>query len=244
MSSAEYVEFDAGKVEGRGWTEKENAAWTELVRSLSSFSRAVVKHLPSGKPLLQYSEEVFEDAKTTADAELYFDAVCQESQSTSMAAETESKQEQFAQKVTRIILAKSKRVKQHSRRAQARANRNAQRDASAVQNKAEWPTLIAETAENFKEWKGDLFMHIAMLTLSEHFEKQGLLVNRRDDSRTKQQRKQIKKLIHFHAEQIGVDKFELKGFAFISQATGLLVKPGEAHQSCYLDGNRLLQTSW
>lgn len=234
MSSAEYVEFDAGKVDNRGWTEAENAAWTEVVRSLSSFLRAVVKHLTSDKTLLQYSTDVFADAAKTADAELYFDSVCHSSQGVKEATDRTSSQAQFAIKVARIVLAKAKRLKQHSRRAAARANRNATNGAATTQTRAKWPTPIAETAEHFEGWKVDLLMHVAMLTVSQYFEDKGLMVNRKDETRTKHEQKQVKKLIHFHGPEIGVDKFELKGFAFISRATGLLVKPCEAHQSMLL----------
>jgi len=203
MSSTDYVEFDVGKVNNMGWTETENAAWTELVRSLSSFSRAVVKYLPSNKSLLQYSEEVLVDAMRTADAELYFDAVCNKSPKDSTAAETTSTQAQFAEKTARIVSAKTKRLKQHSRRASARA-KPLGNSATGVQGKAKWPALLAETAQNHQEWRVDLFMHISMIVVSKYLEDKGLLVNRTDNIRTKQQQKQIKKLLHFHSDEVGV----------------------------------------
>lgn len=229
MSSAEFVEFDVGMVKGTGFTEAENTAYSELTRSLSSFGRAVVKHLPSDKTLLQYVQDAFQDAEKTVLAELHFDNVCSEFADGSTTAQM-STQQKFATKAARIVQAKSKRLKQHSRRAAARATAG----TNDVRNKAEWPALVAETAQNFTGWKVDLFMHVAMLVVSEHFEGKGIMVNRKDDTRTKQQQKHIKKLIHFHGSEIGVDKFELKGFAFVARATGLLVKPSEANQSMLL----------
>jgi len=234
MSSTDFVEFNVGVVRSRGFTESENSAYTELVRSLSSFGRAVVKHLAPEKTLLQFVQDAFEDAERTSTAELHLQQVCSDFDNASKAAATRSNKEQFARKMGRIIQAKSKRLKQHSRRAQARAIKHAGNGATNVLGTAKWPTLLAETAENFQEWKVDLFMHIAMLVLSRYFEEQGLMVNRTDEIRTKQQQKKIKKLFHFNATEIGVDKFELKGFAFISRATGLLVKPSEAYQSMLL----------
>jgi hypothetical protein len=229
MSSTDFVEFNVGQVKSPGMTTAEESAYSELVRSLSSFGRAVVKHLSSKITLRQYVQEAFADAEKTASAELHLERVANGSSDVSSAAGVANQQE-LATKVARIVQAKSKRLKQHSRRAAKRANRNASGSANAVQNNARWPTLIAETAENFQEWKVDLFMHVAMLVMSEHFEGKGIMVNRKDETRTKQQQKQVKKIIHFHGAEVGVDKFELKGFAFVSRATGLLVKPSQAHQ--------------
>lgn len=231
MSSTDYVEFDVGQVKGTGWTAEENAAWSELVRSLSSFARAVVKHLTADNTLLQYVQKVFDDAIETAQAELHLLQVCQDFEKASLKAAAQTDQEQLASKVARIIMAKTKRIKQHSRRAATRAQKHKVGGANSVRNKARWPPAIAETAENFESWRVDLLMHISMLVVSNYFESQGMLVNRRDDSRTKQEQKQIKKLFHFHATEIGVEKFELKGFALLCRTTGLLVKPYEADQS-------------
>lgn len=231
MSSAEYVEFDVAKVKGKGWTAAENAAWSELVRSLSSFSRTVVKHLSADKTLLQYLEDGFADAQRTVDAELHFDDVCAQAQSASAAVRENSKGEKFARKAARIIAAKSKRIKQHARRRDARACRSG---IKKVQREAEWPPAIMKTAEEFSGWSHDLFMHVSMLVISAYLESKGLLVNRVDNSRTKPQQKKIKSQIHFHGDSIGVQKFELKGFAYLSRATGLLVKPSEADQSSQL----------
>lgn len=230
MSSTDFVEFNVGQVKSPGMTTAEESAYSELVRSLSSFGRAVVKHLSSQITLLQYVQEAFADAEKTASAELHLEQVANGFADVSTAAVI-SNQQEFATKVARIVIAKTKRLKQHSRRAVARAIRNAGNNARTVQGKAEWPTLIAETAKNFGEWQVDLFMHVAMLVVSEHFESRGVMVNRKDEIRTKQQQKQIKKLFHFNSTEIGVDKFELKGFALLCAATGLLVKPSVVDQS-------------
>jgi len=225
MSSTDYVEFDVGKAKSQGLTTAEESAYSELVRSLSSFGRAVVKHLPSQITLLQYVQEAFEDAEKTASAELHLEDVATGSVNGSTAVAVANKQN-FAAKAARIIVAKSKRLKQHARRAKHRAQQN----NTKGREQPEWPAAIKQNAEDISQWQQDLFMHVAMLVVSEHFESKGMLVNRTDDSRGKQQRKQIKKHIHFHGDTIGVAAFELKGFALMSRATGLMVKPSEASQ--------------
>jgi len=227
MSSTDYVEFDVGQVKGPGLKTAEKSAFTELVRSLSSFGRAVVKHLPSSMTLLKYVQDAFVDAEATAAAELHLQNVA-EGSNNALTTAAASDQQDFAAKAARIIVAKSKRLKQHARRAQARAKRS---NAGSVQGRPEWPAALKEGAEDISNWQYDLFMHVAMLVVSKYIEDQGTPVNRVDTSRQKQHRKQVKKLIHFHGDSIGVQQFELKGFAFLSRETGLLVKPSEANQS-------------
>lgn len=229
MSSTRYVEFDVGQVKGPGLMTAEKSAYSELVRSLSSFGRAVVKYLPSDNTLLQYVQTAFEDAKSTTQAELHLQTVCDNFDKAANTMTTETQHVQFAEKCARILVAKTKRMKQHSRRAEARAAKLGN-GADNVSGKARWPSLIAETANNYQEWRTDIVMHLSMLVVSEYVEDQGMLVNRNDTTRTKQQQKHIKKLLHFHSDEVGVAAFELKGFAFVSRATGLMVKPSQANQ--------------
>ena len=86
MSSTDYVKFDVGQVKGLGLKTAEKSALTELVRSLSSFGRAVVKHLPSSMTLLKYVQDAFFDAEATATAELHLQHVAEGSNNASMTA--------------------------------------------------------------------------------------------------------------------------------------------------------------
>lgn len=78
-------------------------------------------------------------------------------------------------------------------------------------------------------------MHVAMLVMSEHFEGKGIMVNRKDETRTKQQQKQVKKIIHFHGAEVGVDKFELKGLHSYLELQGCWLSPVRRTSSTYFE---------
>jgi len=215
---AQNVSIEGRKVESRGWTTEQNKGYSSLMRAVSSYSRAVVKHLPCETTLLQKVQASFEDAVETAHGEQHLRQVVKDCPDVNQAAESPVQPQDFVDTVVRIIKTKTKRLKQHSRRASAREKKQKQ---DVQQKRAKWPKELEELAEDFKNWNQDIFLHIAMSVLSDHFTQKGMEVRIADGIQDTYRRIDIKEQIACHGSVLGLADYaipESKEHAMAAQA--------------------------
>jgi len=194
-------------VESRGWTPRQNSGYSSLVRALSSYSRAVVKYLPCEFTLLQKVQAIFEDAVFTADAEQHFDTVVEGYSGNKNGVNASAEPQDFVETVVRILKTKTKRLKQHSRRATARTTKGGKHVQQEV---AKWPKELISEADDFRNWSQDIFMHIAILILSEHLAAKGMEVTVMDGIQDVYRRSDIKEQIQCHNGVLGVQSYAIQ----------------------------------
>lgn len=147
---------------------------------------------------------MIEDAVTTAEAEQHLKGVAEGFSDAQQAVAAPAKPQEFVETVVRIVRTKTKRVKQHSRRAKARAAK----DPQEVQHKwLKWPKELIENAEDFKNWGQDVFMHVAVIVMSEHLQAQEFEVRMTDGITDMYRRHDIKNLIECHKDVLGVHEY-------------------------------------
>jgi len=197
---AQFVSIEAWRVNGRGWTPQQNREYSSLVRALSSYCRAVVKYAAYNLTLLEKAQEVLDDAAETAKAEMHLRTVVEESQDSTHAVDVPATPEDFVRTVVRIMKTKTKRLKQHSRRAARVQNTG----AKVQQKVAEWPKELISEAGDFKNWSQDIFMHIAIVVMSKYFEAEGIEVQIADGIQDSYRRHDLKDQIKSHGSVLGV----------------------------------------
>jgi len=152
--------------------------------------------------LLQSAQEVLQDSVDRAGAERHL----RQAEAQYNKKEPRNTEELFAEDASGILKSKTKRLKQHSGRSQARAEKG--RTLQSLKSHL-WPQIMLAAALDFPDWDQDLFMHIAIKVMAGYFELQGLQVETKDGIRVWQLREQVKKIIAECSSSVGVCRYEL-----------------------------------
>lgn len=223
---AQFVSFEGSKVESRGWTPQEKQGYSSLTRALSSHCRAIVKYTPYDSTLLERLQVVLEDAVETANGEQHLRKVVEDCPDVEHAAKSPVRPEDFVETVVRILKTKTKRLKQHSRRAKARTAKA----SNNVQHKvAKWPKELISEAEDFRNWNQDIFMHVAIIAMSEHFTQQGMEVKMADGIQDSYRRNDITDQIQCHRDVLGVHSYDIQA----SKQTAMVAKADNSWDEFY-----------
>lgn len=169
---------------------RHSPAYSELVRSLASFSRAIVKYAPYQASLREAAQAALEQAqmKVLADGGNISQArrpglrdwgrITEKGKATisrkQVPAGTESADEQFVDSVSSLIRAKIKQIKQHSRRAAKRAEKHPQKHRTT---QVPWPPALVKVAADINHWEFDIFMFVAAQVAARYMEQQGATVS-------------------------------------------------------------------
>lgn len=202
--TAPEVSISAWDVKVRGSPRIICGTYGEIVRMLSSYGRAVVRYAPCGETVFQAVQAALQSAVTRAEAEQHLRQV--EAAHNKKLQSNDSIAELFVSNITAILKAKTKRLKQHARRAKARAARS----RSTLVHCRSWPEDLTATADEFQDWDQDIFMHVAMKVLAQHFQQAGLEVEVADGIRVWQLRDKVKKLIRNFGKIIGVQEYNVE----------------------------------
>lgn len=196
------VSITSWSVTVRGSSKLVEAKYEEIVRALSSYGRAVVKYAPYGDNLLNAVQDAMRGAVDRVTAEQHLQEVEAEFDGKRMQGNGEL---EFATNVASILASKTKRLKQHSRRAKSRAVKS-----SLSKNRSQvWPCQLVQSAEQFPDWDQDIFMHVAIQVMASYFEQNGLQVHKSDGIRVQQLRDNVKMLISSHGNSIGVHTYDV-----------------------------------
>lgn len=204
MASARNVLIERCNVMIRGLKQNVDREYGELVRVLSSNARALVKYAPRAGTLAEMVTDTFSDALLKGEAEQHLKAVQRDFDG----AEAQSFEDnvfngEFVKGVTTRLASKTKRIKQHFRRAKARAQK-----AGREQVQHEWPVDLALAAEDVENWNEDVFMHVAMRIMAAYFTKRGLQVKVYDGIHDYELRGNIQMLIENHGQHaIGIREY-------------------------------------
>lgn len=204
-----YVRIKEWKVESGDWQESIGAAYSDLVRALAGYGRAVVKYTPGGVTLMDNVKTASTEARSTATAELQLRRVCDEHAGTKKELTIKEFDQAIADNIksmARIIVTRTKRLKQHARRANERAKkRGGATDSNEVKK---WPQELVKAAEDTNNWNTSLFVHIARLVIAQELKAKGLQVEIQDNILRKQDRQSLKSLFTSCADSIGVQKYK------------------------------------
>lgn len=186
---------------------------------MASYARAVVKYAPCGETLLQSVKRMEKEARDTTTAEFQLQQVCESFQGTSTPMTHQSAMAATAKTVSamaRIIVTKTKRLKQHARRSRARKEKgqtastatvdSVSRSAPTVQ--AEWPGELQKQASNISNWSDSVFVHLAALTIKHTLSLQGVTVEMKDGILLQSAKAGLKRLLRDNARVIGVGKLK------------------------------------
>merc|ERR1712146_451892 len=108
--------------------------------------------------------------------------------------------------IVRIIATKTKRIKQHARRARARA---ATANGNATPVRPQWPKQLQAEAKYHQNWRVSLFMHVAAIVFTQHIKALKLQVQVDDSRLLPQDKCDISELIGNNASSIGLSKYAL-----------------------------------
>lgn len=122
---------------------------------------------------------------------------------------------EIVQIVAKIVERKSKRLKQHARRAKARAakrvagKQQAEKGEQTKPSPDPWPRQIKNEAVYHGNWRFSLFMYVAGLAVARYLQAQKLQVHISDDMLQTTDIEDIKELIENNAKCIGVSKYKV-----------------------------------
>merc|ERR1711907_764455 len=100
-----------------------------------------------------------------------------------------------------VIMSKSKRLKQHARRASGRAAKQGKSQVQCL-----WPEEVTAVAQQHNHWHIDVFMQVAVVTMEQYLKHNGLQVETYDGIKAPQYRKQLEQLVKNQSSSIGIDK--------------------------------------